>query len=126
MQQEVNPAPLDAAALTEKVLLLLDDLKAKDPVVLDVTEQTSVTDRMVIATGNSSRQVAALARHLVDELKKEQIHPLSVEGQDASDWVLVDLGDVLVHIMQQEARDYYALEKLWGELALPSEQVAEG
>ena len=91
----------------------LDNLKAKDITTLDVKSLTSVTDYMLICTGSSSRHVKSLADNVYIELKKQGLQALSVEGAAGSDWVLVDFGDVVVHIMLQEARDFYELEKLW-------------
>lgn len=105
--------------LKQRVLAALDDLKGRDVVVLDVRASSSVTDYMVIASGTSSRQVVALARHLMDEMKQQDVAVLGVEGVDAGEWVLVDLGDLVVHIMQPQTREFYDLEKLWGEFASP-------
>lgn len=97
----------------------LEELKAKNIVVIDVKSSTSVTDYMVIASGTSSRQVIGLARNVHKAMKEQGIEPLGIEGLDAGEWVLVDLGDVLVHVMQSEIREFYDLEKLWGEFATP-------
>lgn len=105
--------------LKQRVLVALDDLKGRDVVVLDVRASSSVTDYMVIASGTSSRQVVALARHLMDEMRQQDVPVLGVEGVDAGEWVLVDLGDLVVHIMQPQTREFYDLEKLWGEFASP-------
>jgi ribosome-associated protein len=93
----------------------IDDLKAKDVVVLDVTNQSNITDYMVICSGTSKTHVRAIAENLVVEAKAAGIPPLGVEGRDSSEWVLVDLGDVILHVMQESSRDYYQLEKLWSE-----------
>ncbi|MBB1268917.1 ribosome silencing factor [Shewanella sp. SR44-3] len=93
----------------------IDDLKAKDVVVLDVTNQSNITDYMVICTGTSKTHVRAIAENLVVEAKAAGIPPLGVEGRDSSEWVLVDLGDVILHVMQESNREYYQLEKLWSE-----------
>ncbi|AQZ94903.1 ribosome silencing factor [Halopseudomonas phragmitis] len=91
----------------------LDELKAKDVVKIDVREQTSVTDYMIIASGTSSRHVSSLSDNLVEKAKAAGRQPLGVEGQDSGEWVLVDLGDVVVHIMQPATRQFYDLERLW-------------
>ncbi len=91
----------------------LEELKAVDVVVLDVRGKSNVTDFMVIASGTSSRHVKAMANNVVVEVKKAGIVPLGVEGESTSEWVLVDLVDVVVHIMLPETRDFYQLEKLW-------------
>ena len=93
----------------------IDDLKAKDVVVLDVTNQSNITDYMVICSGTSKTHVRAIAENLVVQAKAAGIQPLGVEGRDSSEWVLVDLGDVILHVMQESSRDYYQLEKLWSE-----------
>ncbi len=102
------------------VLDALDDLKAFDVRVLDVRALTDVTDFMVIASGRSNRQVSALAEHVVTQAKHAGHRPLGVEGLQAGEWVLVDLDDVVVHVMQPEVRAHYQLEKLWGEGAAGS------
>ncbi len=99
--------------LLQWVLDALDDLKARDVVVLDVRGKTSVTDYMVVASGTSDRHVHALANQVVEKVAEHKIKPLGVEGEHSRDWVLVDLGDVIVHLMLPEARDFYQLEKLW-------------
>ena len=109
--------------LKDLALNALEDLKAKDVLELDVRETSSVTDFMLLATGSSSRQVSALASNLVTSLKEAGVTPLSIEGQDAGEWVLVDLGDLLVHIMQAQTRAFYDLEKLWGDFSLVEDQV---
>lgn len=110
--------------MKQQVLAALDDLKAKDVVLLDVTDATSVTDYMIIASGTSSRQVVALAQHLVDEMKEQGVPVLGIEGKEVGEWVLVDLGDVVVHIMQPQTREFYELEKLWGAFAAPATHQA--
>lgn len=91
----------------------LEDLKAVDLVVLDVRGKSSVTDFMVIASGTSDRHVKAMANNVVVEAKKHDITPMGVEGENTGEWVLVDLNDALVHIMQPDIRAFYQLEKLW-------------
>jgi len=99
--------------LLQWVLDALDDLKARDVTVLDVRGQTCVTDYMVVASGTSERHVHALADNVVEKLAERKIKPLGVEGEHSRDWVLVDLGDVIVHVMLPETRQFYQLEKLW-------------
>lgn len=101
----------DLLKLTENTL---DDMKAMDIVVLDVQGITSIADYMVICSGNSTRHVKAIARELVEQAKHNGVRPLGVEGEQDSEWILVDLGDIVVHIMLPKARDFYNLEKLWG------------
>lgn len=93
----------------------LEEAKAQDIKVMDVTGLTDVTDFMILATGTSSRHVNAIADQLVNYMKAHGHRPLGVEGRDEAQWVLVDLNDVIVHIMQADARVFYDLEKLWGE-----------
>jgi len=91
----------------------LEDMKARDIKVLDVMEISTFTDIMIICSGGSNRQVKAIAAEVVLRAKGANNPPLGVEGEKAADWVLVDLGDVVVHIMQPTSRDFYQLEKLW-------------
>lgn len=100
-------------ALLDTVLHALDELKAKNVSSLDVKELTSIADNMVIASGTSTRHVKALADNVVEQAKEKGFRPIGVEGAEGADWVLVDLGDVIVHIMQQSTREYYDLERLW-------------
>ncbi|MCC5870974.1 MAG: ribosome silencing factor [Gammaproteobacteria bacterium] len=95
------------------VMDALDDLKGQNVLALDVSGSSSVTDWMVIASGTSGRHVKALVDRLIERVKAQGVIPIGVEGQATLDWVLVDLGDVVVHVMQQEARAFYDLERLW-------------
>lgn len=99
--------------LNQAIINALENLKGKEILMLDVKELTDVTDTLIIASGTSSRHTRSLAENLVEETKKAGFRALGVEGLDAGDWVLVDYGDTVVHVMQQETRDYYELEKLW-------------
>lgn len=91
----------------------LDDLKAQDVTVLDVHSLSDVMDTFVIATGTSSRHVKSIASNVVEDAKKSGFQPLGVEGLNEGEWALVDFGDTVVHVMQQQTRDLYELEKLW-------------
>ena len=91
----------------------LEDLKAVDIRVMDVRELTTVTDYMVVASGRSERQVRSLADHVISQAKEAGFVPLGTEGHDTGEWVLVDLGDAVVHVMNPETRELYQLEKLW-------------
>lgn len=104
---------MQANELEQKIRQLLDDAKAQNIVSLDVAKISSIADYMVIATGTSARHVSAVADRLIDSLKKDGVRAWGSEGQDTGEWVLVDFGDVIVHIMQAETRDFYQLEKLW-------------
>ncbi len=106
---------MDAAALKKHVIESLEDLKAQNITVLDLTGRSSMTDTMVIATGTSSRHAQALADNVSEKSKAAGHMPLGSEGRGNSDWVLIDLGDVVVHVMTAQAREYYDLEGLWGE-----------
>ena len=101
----------------------LEDDKAEDITVIDLAGKTSISDFMIIASGRSHRHVAAIADHLVERLKKRGMAPLSVEGMAQADWVLIDAGDVIVHLFRPEVRDFYNLEKMWS-VPLP-EQAAQ-
>lgn len=91
----------------------IDDMKGVDVMVIDVRKMTSITDRMVITSGTSSRHVKAIADNVALEAKREGFPALGVEGAQAAEWVLIDLGDVVVHVMTPAIREFYALEKLW-------------
>lgn len=91
----------------------LDENKAEDISALDLKEKCSFTDFMVVASGRSARHVAALAEHVVDDLRKAGGHVMSVEGKETGDWVLIDAGDVVVHIFRPEIRQFYNIEKMW-------------
>ncbi len=91
----------------------LSDLKALNVRPLDVHSFSPVADYMIIATGNSSRHVRAIADNLLRKMKERSVHVGSIEADEDDEWVLVDLGDIVVHIMQQQTRDFYNLEKLW-------------
>jgi len=99
--------------LKDHVLQALDDMKAQDIVALDIAEVSSFADYMVIATGTSDTHVRAIANAAATDLAKKGSRPLSEEGADVSEWVLIDFGDVVLHVMRQEVRDFYELEKLW-------------
>lgn len=100
--------------LIDITLKALDDVKAIDVVVFEVSKLTSISDYMIIASGKSKRQVIALADKVVEAAKENGVKPLGIEGKTEGEWVLVDLGDIIVHIMYPETREYYQLEKLWG------------
>ena len=91
----------------------LDDIKARDVTVLDVRKLTSLTDTMIIASAESNRQVKALARHVRDRLKETGATIIGVEGEETGEWVLVDAGSIIIHIMQPAVRAHYNLEELW-------------
>jgi ribosome-associated protein len=106
--------------LRDAAFAALDEIKAIDVRVLDVRSLTDITDFMIIASGRSHRQVRALADEVVAEATRRGVRPLGVEGFDQGTWVLVDLGDVVVHVMQPATRDFYQLERLWNDTAVGS------
>jgi len=113
MSNSQDKTTVDSDRLLDIVLAALDDMKGVDVRVIDVRELTAITDRMVIVSGTSTRHVKALADNVALQAKQHGYQPLGVEGENAAEWVLVDLADVVVHIMMPEIRDFYALEKLW-------------
>lgn len=106
---------MQSEQLVETVQEQLDDIKARDIVVINVAEKSSFTDYMVICSGNSTRHVKSIAASVNTEMKKIHIEPLGIEGNDIGEWALIDLGDVIVHVMIDDVRDLYQLEKLWAE-----------
>ncbi|ACR11887.1 ribosome silencing factor [Teredinibacter turnerae] len=103
MQTELNKVVINA----------LEDLKGKDIVELDVRELSDVTDALVIVTGTSNRHVKSLANNVVEDGKEHDFRPIGVEGMESGEWVLVDYGDLVVHVMLETTRAFYELEKLW-------------
>jgi len=104
---------METKNLIDLVVGALEDLKGQDIEVLDVSDMTTITDAMVIVSGTSNRHVRSLADHVVMQAKDDGQQPLGVEGEQQGDWILVDLNDVLVHVMLPKTRDFYSLEKLW-------------
>jgi ribosome-associated protein len=102
-----------AASLLQVVEKALDELKASEVAVLDVRHLTTVTDEMVVASGRSDRHVRSIAHAVVEQCKAAGFRPLGVEGENAGEWVLVDMGDVVLHVMLPRVREFYNLEKLW-------------
>ena len=103
----------DSETLLAHILSSLDDDKAEDIVQIDLRGKTSIGDYMVIASGRSTRQVAAIAQNMTDRLKQDFGLICRVEGKDIGDWVLIDADDVIVHIFRPEVREFYQLEKMW-------------
>lgn len=106
-------SPLPAGALEEMILAKLDDDKAQDVVSIDLRDKSSVADRMIVASGRSHRHVGALADHLLRALKEAGYGRARVEGMPHCDWVLIDAGDVIVHLFRPEVRQFYNIEKIW-------------
>ena len=100
-------------ALAQIAVTALEDIKARDITVLDVRKLTSLYDTLIVASAESNRQVKALARHVRDKLKEAGATIIGVEGEESGEWVLVDAGDIVVHVMQPAVRSYYNLEELW-------------
>ena len=96
----------------------LDDDKAQAVTVIELRGKSSIADHMVIASGTSTRQVVSMANHLIERLKKAGVEGTTVEGMNQGDWVLIDTGDVIVHLFRPEVRSFYNLEKMWG-VAMP-------
>ena len=110
----MKKTPLVPAELLKLVEVSLDEDKAQGTVVIDLAGKTSLTDYMVIASGTSQRLVSAMADHLRVKIKECGISNLSVEGKAQCDWVLVDAGDVIIHLFRPEVREFYNIEKMWG------------
>ncbi|WP_084616252.1 ribosome silencing factor [Xenorhabdus szentirmaii] len=104
---------LQGTELQQFVIDKLEDSKAQDIVSIDVRGKSSITDCMVICTGTSSRHLMSVADNLIDDCREVGIMPLGVEGQGISDWIVVDLGEIMIHVMQEDSRRMYELEKLW-------------
>ena len=102
--------------LLDRILTSLKNDKAEDIVQIDLRGKSSIGDYMVIASGRSSRQVTAISEKLVDKIKKDFGRSSKVEGKNAGDWVLIDTGDVIVHVFRPEVREFYQLEKMWQPL----------
>jgi ribosome-associated protein len=105
---------MELRKLQKIAVAALEDIKAKEIEILDTARLTDLFERVIIACGDSSRQVRALARNVVDKVRAAGGEALSVEGEENGEWVLVDLGDIVVHVMQPAVRAFYNLEELWG------------
>ena len=105
---------VDLQKMVDVAVNALEDVKGKDIVVLDVSAKTSLFQRMIVASGDSNRQVKALVNNVAVDLKEQGFDIISTEGTDSGEWALVDAGDVVVHVMQPAVRDYYDIEALWG------------
>jgi len=104
---------MNSEQLNTLVVAALDDVKAQDIINLDVRDMTTVTDYMIVASGTSNRHVKALVENVAEKAKKAGHKPIGVEGEQGGEWVLLDLQDVLVHVMLPKVREFYNLEKLW-------------
>ena len=117
---------MNSEELSELVIDALESVKGQDIVRLDVRQMTTVTDYMIVASGTSNRHVKALADAVADKAKAAGRRPYGVEGEDGGEWVLLDLGDTLVHVMQPRIREFYNLEKLWSMSPDSDRAVTEG
>lgn len=106
---------MQAKKMQQLISEALVDAKGQDIRVLDVRRVTDFTDYMIIVTGNSNRHVVSMADRVLDKLREHGLRPIGVEGEALGDWVLIDFGDVVTHVMRPQARDFYNLEKLWGD-----------
>ncbi|MBI3525276.1 MAG: ribosome silencing factor [Betaproteobacteria bacterium] len=104
---------MDVPKLQKIVIAALEDIKARDIEIINTTKLTSLFERIVVASADSTRQVKALARHVHDKVKEAGGEVIGVEGEDSGEWVLVDLGGIVVHVMQPAVRVHYNLEELW-------------
>lgn len=120
-KSSIPPAVLK---LHQAILKSLDDDKAENIVSIDLTGKSSIADFLVVASGRSSRQVAAIAEHLVERVTKETGRKVRAEGKAVGDWVLIDTGDIVVHIFRPEVRSFYNLEKMWGGATIPEPAAA--
>lgn len=117
----VSSTPLAASALRDRLIEALEELKGHDILALDVSKLTPITDFMVLVSGTSNRHVKALVDQVIATGKACGCPATGVEGRETYEWVLLDLGDVVVHVMQKEARAFYELERLWSEMPADSE-----
>lgn len=108
-----TPAPLASDSLHRLILDQLDDDQAVELVSIPLAGKSSIADHMIVASGRSTRQVAAMAGHLAERIKKEFGRPVQIEGLPHADWVLIDAGDVIVHLFRPEVREFYNLERMW-------------
>jgi len=116
-----NGFALTSDQLLKEIMTSLEDDKAEDVVTINLRGKSEIGDYMVVCSGRSSRQVTAMAQNLTDHLKQDHNRLCKVEGKDAGDWVLIDTGDVIVHVFRPEVREFYQLEKMW---LAPGEQQA--
>lgn len=115
---------MDNEQLKKLVMEALEEIKGIDLLALDVSKITSIADSIIIASGSSHRHVQSLADNVLRRAREAGVRPLGVEGEQVGDWVLVDLGDVIIHVMRPEVRAFYNLEKLWD--VVPRSVAAEG
>jgi len=121
-RKKTPPSP---KKLLQAVQGSLSDDKAEAIVVIDLDGKSSIADFMVVANGRSQRHVSAIGEHLIERLKAEGLHSVPSEGRSQGDWVLIDAGDVIVHLFRPEVREFYNLEKMWGDAVPESAGSAE-
>jgi len=109
-----GPSNVTSKKLLKVAQASLDDDKAQDVIVINLTGKTSFADYMIVASGTSQRQVATMATHLREKLKAAGVNEVPLEGAQKNDWLLIDGGDIIVHLFRPEIREFYALEKIWG------------
>ena len=112
-------------SLDKQVLQILDEIKAVDPVILDIGSLSEFADTMIVATGTSSRHVKSMHDVLISSVKELEISLVGVEGKDSKDWILIDFGDLVVHLMRAETREFYDLEKFWSNQEPPDKGPRE-
>ena len=118
-------SPLSSADLQELVIDTLEEFKADEIVKIDLTGKSSIADSMVIASGRSTRQVAAIADNLYRKLKHATSDGCKLEGMEKADWVLLDAGNIIVHVFRPEVRSFYNLEKMWAADFTPDKMMAD-
>ncbi|GAF35989.1 ribosome silencing factor [Lentilactobacillus farraginis] len=109
---------MDSKEISQIVVRAADSKRAHDIVVLDMQKVSLMADYFIIADANSNRQVKAIADEVIDQVEANEVHVYSVSGKETANWILIDLGDVVVHVFQKDTRDFYNLEKLWSEAPL--------
>ncbi len=114
LPRSTGAGPVGPQSIGDVILASLDDDKAENTVVIDLAGKTAIADTMIIASGRSARQVGAMADHLRDRLEAVGVGPVRIEGRAGADWVLIDAGDVIVHLFRPEVRAFYNIEKMWG------------
>src|SRR6202163_3813619 len=121
--EKVSKVRPDADETLRLVLARIDDMKAEDTVTIDLTGKTSIADTMVVTSGRSNRQVGPIADHLLKDLAAAGLRDVRVEGMPHCDWVLIDAGDVIVHVFRPEVRTFYNLENMWAPGRTPRRQA---
>ena len=116
---------MEIRKLQKIIVAALEDIKGKDIEIINTSKVSSMFDCVVIATGESNRQVRALARNVSEKAREAGAEVISMEGEDSGEWVLVDLGDIVVHVMQPTVRQYYTLDELWQTTPAPRRKAAE-